>query len=221
MFTRGLSEQTQASLESLRNAPFVKNYYLAGGTALSLHLGHRFSNDLDFFSASPAASELIRSQLSKLGNLEIFQNDEGTFNGMLNGVKLSFFIYPYDLLNPFLDFYGVKVADIFDIACMKIDAISSRGTKRDFIDLYFICNKFKPIEKLLELYAKKFSKAKFNKLHIVKSLVYFEDAEDNVMPQMIEKVSWENVKKYFVEKTVDNPTLQDLNWQGKRRSGSP
>lgn len=200
MFTRGLSAQTQTNLESLKSVSFVRNYYLAGGTALSLHFGHRFSNDLDFFSQNPATPETIRVELAKLGNLEIIQNEEGTFNGILNDSKLSFFVYPYGLLDPVLDFGGVGVADVADIACMKIDAISSRGTKRDFIDLYFICRKFKPIEGLLELYSKKYRKVKFNKLHLVKSLVYFDDAEGEIMPEMIEKVEWEEVKKFFLEK---------------------
>ncbi|MDP2860093.1 MAG: hypothetical protein Q8N98_00060, partial [bacterium] len=71
---------------------------------------------------------------------------------------------------------------------------------RDFIDLYFICNKFKPIDALLGLYAKKYNRVKFNKLHIVKSFVYFEDAENDVMPEMIEKIDWGDVKKYFIER---------------------
>lgn len=200
MFTRGLSAQTQTNLESLKSVSFVRNYYLAGGTALSLHFGHRFSNDLDFFSQNPATPETIRVELAKLGNLEIIQNEEGTFNGILNDSKLSFFVYLYGLLDPVLDFGGVGVADVADIACMKIDAISSRGTKRDFIDLYFICRKFKPIEGLLELYSKKYRKVKFNKLHLVKSLVYFDEAEGDIVPEMIEKVDWEEVKKFFREK---------------------
>lgn len=198
MFTKGLSQTTRNNLAALKKPAFIKSYYLAGGTALSLHFGHRFSNDLDFFGQTPANPVLIKSELSKVGRLEIFQNDEGTFNGVLNGGKLSFFIYPYDLLKPTLDFNGIKVADITDIACMKIDAISSRGTKRDFIDLYFICNKFKPTKTLLDLYSKKYRGVKFNKLHLIKSMVYFNDAEDNVMPQMIEKVKWEAVKQFFI-----------------------
>jgi len=197
MFTTGLSKQTQKNLVSLGSASFVRNYYLAGGTALSLHFGHRFSKDLDFFSQTSATSGLIRLELLKLGNLEIFQNDEGAFSGTLNDVKLSFFIYPYRLLEPALNFREIKVAGVPDIACMKIDAISSRGTKRDFIDLYFICQQFKPIEDLLQLYSKKYREAKFNGLHILKSLVYFADAENDVMPEMIKKISWEEVKEYF------------------------
>jgi predicted nucleotidyltransferase component of viral defense system len=202
MFTKGLSERTQSNLELLRKVAFAKDYYLAGGTSLSLHYGHRFSNDLDFFSQYPVEPEIIRLELSKIGKLEILQNDKGTFNGLLNEVKLSFFIYPYPLLVPSLDFDGIKVADIPDIAAMKIDAVSSRGTKRDFIDLYFICKRFKPIEELLAIFEKKFSGVKFNELHIVKSLVYFTDAEDQEMPKMIEKVEWKEVKSFFEKEAV-------------------
>lgn len=91
MFTKGLSKQTEKNLEILGKIPFVSKYYLAGGTALSLHFGHRFSFDLDFFSQTPEKSIVISSQLKEKGQLEIFQNDEGTFNGRFNNVKLSFF----------------------------------------------------------------------------------------------------------------------------------
>jgi len=203
MFTKGLSPQTQSNLELLSESPIVKRYYLAGGTALSLHFGHRFSNDLDFFSQHPKNPLALRSGLASLGRLEILQNEEGTFNGIFNQIKLGLFVYPYPLLFPTLDFKGINVADILDIACMKVDAISSRGTKRDFIDLYFICQKTKPLREILSLYIKKYSSAKFNKLHILKSLIYFEDSEEDAMPEMLEEVSWEEVKKFFVGKTRD------------------
>jgi len=197
MFTRGLLEQTQKNLESLGKVEFVKKYYLAGGTALSLHLGHRFSNDLDFFSLTPEKSIVIATQLQKIGKLEIFQNDEGTFNGQLNNIKLSFFIYPYKPIFPVVFFKAIKIADILDIACMKLDAVSSRGTKRDFIDLYFICTKIIKLKELLTIFDKKYTSVKYNLLHIIKSLVYFEDAEPDPMPKMIEKINWDDVKKFF------------------------
>lgn len=93
-------------------------------------MGHRLSFDLDWFSDKPVEPRIIVAKLKDLGKLEVFQNDEGTFNGSFNEVKLSFFIYPYPLLFPLHDYEGVKVADIKDIACMKLDAISRRGQKR-------------------------------------------------------------------------------------------
>ncbi|MBI4226337.1 nucleotidyl transferase AbiEii/AbiGii toxin family protein [Candidatus Roizmanbacteria bacterium] len=202
MFTRGLSQQTQKNLEILGNVSFVSLYYLAGGTSLSLHYGHRFSYDLDFFSQKPVKSIMISSQLKNKGKLEIFQNDEGTFNGQLNDVKLSFFIYPYKVLNKFESFKNIKVASIDDIACMKIEAISSRGTKRDFVDLFWICKNGRPLTKILNLFEKKYSGVKYNNVHLLKSFVYFDDAEKDTMPKMLQKISWEEVKKFFKKQTI-------------------
>lgn len=210
MFTRGLSKQTQRNLETLSKIPFVKKYYLAGGTALSLHFGHRFSHDLDFFSQTPEKSFVIVSFLKKYGHLEIFQNEEGTFNGQLNNVKLSFFIYPYKNILPLATYKSIKVASIIDIACMKIDAISSRGTKRDFIDLYSICASGYKLSNILEHFEKKYSGVKFSVLHNIKSLVYFDDAEGDEMPEMIDKVNWNEVKNYF--KNI----VRDLNYEISR-----
>ena len=115
--------------------------------------------------------------------------------------KLSFFKYPYPLLFKPLPFKGVNIAHVFDIACMKIVAISERGTKRDFIDLYFIC-KTNPLDEMFELFRKKYQLVKYNIIHILKSLVYFEDAENDPEPQMIEKVDWEEVKNFFEKEAV-------------------
>lgn len=198
MFIEGLSEQTQKNLELLKEVPFVAKYYLAGGSALSLHLGHRYSIDLDFFSPTPENPLIIEGLLAKIGKLEIFQNDAGTFSGRLNGVRLSFFLYSYPNLFPLTDLFGVRVANILDIGCMKLDAVSSRGTKRDFIDLYVICRKAKPLKELLKLFRKKYENVDYSILHILKSLVYFADAEKDEIPQMIERVEWEAVKNFFV-----------------------
>lgn len=201
MFTKGLSPKTKTNLESLSKVNFVKKYYLAGGTGLSIHLGHRFSYDLDFFSKNPEIPAAINNQLLNLGKLEILQNDIGTFNGKLNNIKLSFFKYPYPLLLKPLIFKGIKLASVSDIACMKIIAISERGTKRDFIDLYFICKSIK-IEKIFNLLSKKYKSVNYNSLHILKSLVYFDDAEDDPEPTMIKKINWEDVKRFFEKEAI-------------------
>ncbi|MCG2692158.1 nucleotidyl transferase AbiEii/AbiGii toxin family protein, partial [Microgenomates group bacterium] len=111
-------------------------------------------------------------------------------------VKLSFFMYPYRMLYPFLEYSGVKMADLKDIACMKLDAISRRGTKRDFIDLFFICQQFE-LKYLLKLFEKKFQKLNVPIWHVIKSLIYYEDAEKNDLPKMLVPVDWEEVKQYF------------------------
>lgn len=196
MFQQGISKPTQSSLAVLSQVKFVSQYFLAGGTACALHLGHRLSFDLDFFSSKPVEPRIIVAGLKDLGELEVYQNDEGTFNGKFKQVKLSFFVYPYRMLYSFLEYSGVKLADLKDIACMKLDAISRRGTKRDFIDLFFICKQFE-LSYLLKLFEKKFEKLNVPVWHVIKSLMYFEDAEKNDLPEMLQPVDWEEVKQYF------------------------
>jgi hypothetical protein len=110
------------------------------------------------------------------------------------------------LLFPLIKFGGIKLADERDIAAMKIDAISSRGNKKDFIDLFFLLEKYSLTE-LIDFFEKKYKDIEYNKLHIFKSLVYFNDAESEPMPIMIKKAEWETVKekiKAEVKKMVSN-----------------
>jgi hypothetical protein len=116
------------------------------------------------------------------------------------------FYYNYSLLFPLIKFGGIKLADERDIAAMKIDAISSRGNKKDFIDLFFLLEKYSLTE-LIDFFEKKYKDIEYNKLHIFKSLVYFNDAESEPMPIMIKKAEWETVKekiKAEVKKMVSN-----------------
>jgi len=161
-------------LAVLAKLKFVRRYFLAGGTACALHLGHRLSFDLDWFSDKPVEPRVIVANLK----------------------DLSFFIYPYPLLFPRHDYAGIKLADIKDIACMKLDAISRRGTKRDFIDLYFICKNYR-LDYLLELYEQKFAKYNVPVWHAVKSLGYFAQADENDLPEMLQPVDWNHVKHFF------------------------
>lgn len=92
---------------------------------------------------------------------------------------------------------NVTVAGPEDISAMKLVAVTDRGTKKDFIDLYCLANKLFTMEEMFELYEKKYHLLSQNKLTLLKSLQFFEDADRSEMPQMIEKVSWNDIKKFF------------------------
>jgi predicted nucleotidyltransferase component of viral defense system len=173
---------------------FTDGFYLAGGTALAIQLGHRLSVDLDWFSAKEFSRTAVRDALSRAGRFELTGEEEGTMHGLLDGVKVSFLRYGYPLLFPPVEFEGAKLADERDIAAMKLDAVSSRGSKKDFIDIYFLLEKY-ALPELLEIFEKKYAAIKFNKLHILKSLSYFEDADREPTPVMLRPVSWEAVKE--------------------------
>ena len=196
--------KTKRILETLSNIQEVQDFYLAGGTALALQLGHRKSIDLDWFSQKKVSISLLKRKLFPLGKFKIESEDEDTLNCQLDNIRVSFFVYPYKLLFPFKDFKGIKLADERDIGCMKIDTISSRGAKKDFIDLYFLLEKYS-LKKLLDLFDKKYKGIQYNRFHILKSLIYFEQAEAEPIPVMIKKASWSGVKnklKQEVKKIV-------------------
>lgn len=198
MYQEVINAETKRVLEALSKIEEWPNFYLAGGTALALQLGHRRSIDLDWFSSESFSVSQLKKDLSSLGILKVESEDEKTLNCFLDDIKLSFFFYPYQLLFSLIDFENIKLADERDTACMKIDAISSRGTKKDFVDLYFLLQKYS-LANLLDLFDKKYADIQYNRLHILKSLVYFDEAEAEPIPKMLKEISWSEVKNTLKE----------------------
>ena len=180
----------------LKQMPFINQFYLAGGTGLALQLGHRLSADFDFFSKKNFDEARILRELAETKSFSLEKRDIQTVIGTFKKTKIALFYYPYPLLKDTLTQDGIKTASVLDIACMKIEAISSRGTKRDFIDLYEAAKQI-PIKELLLQFETKYSSLKYNMMHIKKSLLYFNDAEDEPMPKMLTRVSWKEVKYFF------------------------
>lgn len=198
MFSETISPDTSRLIEKIKNRPWLRPYYLAGGTALALHLGHRTSIDLDFFTESEVEEMTIVDHLRMAGNLRLDQMGKGTIVGNLDDVRISFFKYPYRLLDSLIEWNGLNVASVQDIALMKMVAIFQRGSIKDFIDLFFIAREFKPIDALIPELSIKYVGVQFNINHILRSVCYFEDAENEPMPNMIAACDWQEVKQYFV-----------------------
>lgn len=198
MHEEALTQNTKSILESLDRAGLIKDFYLAGGTALALYYGHRFSIDLDWFSENFSYSPDFRKKLSELGKLGIDNEGEKTFNGVLNGVKISFFEYSYPLISAKIHYRGdIYLASRPDIAVMKLEAVARRGTYKDFLDLYFLLQEYS-LDDLLSFLREKFVGIEYNETHLLKSLTYFKDAEKGEFPEMIKKVKWGEVKKTVV-----------------------
>ena len=193
-----LPEKQRKLLEKSAQYEWISNYYLVGGTSLALQIGHRESIDFDFFSDENIDNRIIIDRLSGIGNYELFSEALNTINGSLNDVKISFFKFEYPLLYKSYQYDNLTIANMKDVALMKIAAISGRGSKKDFIDLYYIFNYYSLMD-LLRNYRKKFGKNISNQYHLLKSLVYFVDAENEPMPVMIKKISWESVKNKIIE----------------------
>lgn len=194
--------KVRAVIKKLSAEGFVKKFYLAGGTAVALFFRHRRSDDLDFFSERGFQKTALIKNLKKIGRFEGLKSAEDTLIGKLDGVKISFFTLPYKLLEPPLRHKSLNTATPIDLALMKILAISERGTKRDFIDLYLLCKYITSLDEFLLLFQKKFGKYDFNIQHIITSLTYFDDAEKGEMPEMYVAVEWREVKNFFLDQRL-------------------
>lgn len=198
MFEDILTEEQQSILEILKRRPFINLFYLAGGTGLALHLGHRRSLDFDFFTQTEFQASHLLSQIQQVEKVLVAREAKDTLTIDLRGTQTCFFKYDYPLLRPLLTFkQTLKIADIPDIAAMKLSAVSGRGSKKDFIDLFFVCKRF-PLKELLGFLRKKYETISYSEYHILKSLIYFDDAEEEPMPEMIHHINWPEVKAFFI-----------------------
>jgi hypothetical protein len=174
----------------------LEGFYLAGGTGLALQLGHRRSIDLDLFCQADFDVERLQLRLSSLGGLLVRQAARGTLHLDLRGVQVSFLHYPYPTLFPAQSFEALVVADVRDIACMKVGAIASRGSRRDFVDLYLVAGLF-GLREILGWFNEKYAAAPFSAVHVLKALTYFDDADNEPPPDMLVPLDWSTVKAFF------------------------
>ncbi len=198
MFLNSVDQQLLLLIDSLSaSSDIATHFYLAGGTGLASQLGHRTSVDIYLFTPDPFNVELYTTAITERGG-RVIQADEGGVHGIVSGVKVSFLLYPYKMLQPFQIFHGISIASIEDIAAMKAVAISQRGDKKDFYDMYEIL-KAMPPQKLKSLFLEKFSEARINCYHILKSFFYFDDADRQPDPISLNDTTWDQVKTFFVD----------------------
>ena len=211
-----LTSETQQVLRKTAKLDFISCFYLAGGTGLALHLGHRFSVNLDFLSPFTDAVEVdqraILREIFEDPSLLITFDKDATFVATWRGVGLSFFrLSLYPLVQPTLLVAGVSLASLEEIGAMKLAAIIDRGTRKDLVDLYFILQQV-PIEQLFQVAAVKYTRVRTFAISATRALAYFEDAEALPMPRMIDRTPWPAMK-HFLERQaleVGRKRLEDL-----------
>ncbi len=198
MYPETLYPKTREVLNNIKNLDILKEFYLAGGTALALQIGHRKSFDLDFFAYNFPKRDLILQNL-KPYKPKIIHESDGTLDLLIDDVKVSFLLYKYPLVKNLIKFEGIYMASIIDIACMKLSAISSRGSKKDFIDIYVILQR-NSLSYIFEMFEKKYKDVSFQKLAILKSMIYFQDAENDPEPDFVKYINWKEIKNFLEEK---------------------
>lgn len=197
MFKEAVDAKVLLLINRLSQVPEIyNNFYMAGGTALALQLGHRRSFDIYLFSREDFDVERY-SQIILGLNGKILREEKDTIDAIIDEIKLTLLFYPYKMLEDFHMIERIRVADIKDIACMKVVAISQRAEKKDFYDIYEILKQISP-DSLKTLFLEKYDKNKINCYHILKSFFYFEDVEDSPDPVSLKDSKWNEIKKYFI-----------------------
>jgi len=183
------------------------HFYLAGGTGLALHLGHRKSEDIDLFCKNEFNVDKYINLVSEMDG-QILTAEKGTIHCIINEVKLTFITYPYHLIKPLENYSGLPLAAIEDITCMKCIAIAQRAEKKDFFDIYELVKLLGP-KKIKNLFLKKYGQKKSNCYHILKSFFYFNDVEASPDPVSLNNTTWEQVKAYLLthEKKITSEFL--------------
>ncbi|MBI5052246.1 MAG: nucleotidyl transferase AbiEii/AbiGii toxin family protein, partial [Chloroflexi bacterium] len=159
-----LPSETRQLLETVGAFSFCRRFYLGGGTALALRLGHRISRDLDFFSESDEVGddtrkEILRHLRDAFSNYRIITNAPGDLTTNLLGRDVGFYSYGYELLEPCDEAASIRIASLSDIGAMKLDAIAGRGARRDFYDVYFLAQHI-PLEIMFERAQEKYPHAR-------------------------------------------------------------
>ena len=201
MHKEAIDEQTKRVWDKIAKTGIANRFYLAGGTALAVYFGHRKSIDLNLFSQEDFSTPDLKRQLSQTGEIVLLGEADGTLHVTIDHVMVSFSHYSYGLLFPPVKFEALTLADERDIAAMKLDAVSSRGSKKDFIDIYELLKKYS-LADLIEFFEKKYSGIQYNKLHILKSLMYFDDADAEPPPVMLHDAGWDNIKQSISQAVV-------------------
>jgi Nucleotidyl transferase AbiEii toxin, Type IV TA system len=184
-------------LPNLARAASRRGFYLAGGTAIALHLGHRHSVDFDWFRQPILENPLeLARELQEEGIPFVTGwTRRSTLYGTVRGVRVSFFQFRYRLLRPLILWpeAGCHLASLEDLACMKLSAISQRGSRKDFVDLFALGQHGFSLQRMLGWYQEKFEVD--DVVHLLYALVYFDDADAEPKPSMIWKVNWREVKE--------------------------
>ena len=201
---RTIKPHTLELLRHLMKEPYLKDCRLVGGTALALQYGHRSSVDLDVFGVVPDNDAALHDILEDFGQVGGQMTSRYIKSFLVDGIKVDFVNYArYPWIDDAVVEDGLRLASPKDIAAMKTFAIQNRGSRKDFIDMYFLLQHYS-LEEILEFYAKKYPK--YSMFRTRMALTYFEDAEDQDCPPMFIKVKWDDIKMLISQK------VREIDW---------
>ncbi|MEO0787768.1 MAG: nucleotidyl transferase AbiEii/AbiGii toxin family protein [Bacteroidota bacterium] len=191
-----IEPDTLELLKAIQSDKALAKFLLVGGTALALQIGHRKSIDLDFFSTEQIDLAPIPDILKEYGTTNVTNQSKRVLNTFVRDIKVDFVSYQYPLISKPITENGIILCSVRDIAAMKLAAVTGRGSKKDFIDIFFLLKDF-TLSELLSFFSQKYPDG--SQFLVYKSLTYFNDAEADPMPIMLIDTSWPIVKDTIVE----------------------
>jgi len=200
LFKETVDKSTLELLKDLMLDKFFDAFILVGGTALSLQIGHRKSIDLDFFSKESFNTEEITDYLRLNYSFELDYTSKNTIKGEVNGIQMDFIAHQYPMIEDIKMIDGIRMASLLEIASMKLNAITTKGTRlKDFIDISFLSSYFS-LNQMLQAYQAKY---KSNRIIALKSLIYFEEVntEEPIIYLNKKSISWTNIKSRIIQMT--------------------
>ena len=195
LFKETIEPSSLELLKRLQSTNLLKEFHLAGGTSLALQIGHRISVDLDLFTQNDFETNQILEFLEDSFNFHLTYSSKNTLKGNIGDVNLDLISHKYPLINKPIQIQEIRLLSIPDIAAMKLNAIAGNGTRsKDFVDIYFILKQFS-LSEIINFYKTKYSNR--NQLHVVKSLVFFDEISVNDWPNMIieKKLTLKQIEK--------------------------
>jgi|WetSurMetagenome_2_1015567.scaffolds.fasta_scaffold59092_3 predicted nucleotidyltransferase component of viral defense system len=212
-----LHETVEAStlklIRSLQEKQYLKGFYLVGGTALALYLGHRKSIDIDLFTNSSFDAAVLLENLHQDFPYQLSYTAANTLKGSIDNIKVDLIAHRYPYIHEPNLISGIHVLSMQDIVAMKLNAISTSGQRsKDFIDIYYLLEKI-DIESMLLYYKTKYGQS--NDTFILKSLIYYDEVDLSDWPVLLKDsaLKWGNVKKLLTSRVLrfTKNTLKDGN----------
>lgn len=172
----------------------LKDFFLVGGTALALRLGHRLSVDIDLFTVTDFDANVLNEYLVESYGFQTTNIQKNTLMGFIEGIKVDFIAHKYKLLYPLFQDSGVSMAEMLDIAAMKLNAIGYSGHRfKDFIDVYYLLTLF-PLGQMVNAFAEKYPNS--NPVIAVRGLGYFNDIDEMTdPPQLVNPIKRKDVER--------------------------
>jgi hypothetical protein len=193
-----VAPKTFRLIQELQSIPELKDFYLVGGTALALQLGHRNSIDIDLFTKNDFTAEEIEILVTPTYSYSATLSRKNTLLTTINGIKTDFIKHDYPFIHQPIQEDGISYFSKEDIAAMKLHAIVQSGKRlKDFIDIYFLLQHFN-MQQMIDFFTQKYSYS--NPMIAMKAVTFFDDIDENIdPPKLVKPLKLEQIKKRILE----------------------